>query len=86
MSKRRRSYHRKKLNAFKLKKGTTYTIVSVVLFSIAGVLLVSLLQPDSPMLSVVASNMTTWFGQLVFVIPIILISLGLLFFRLKMFF
>ncbi|MCR4263931.1 MAG: DNA translocase FtsK [Candidatus Roizmanbacteria bacterium] len=86
MSKRRRSYHRKKLNAFKLKKGTTYTIVSVVLFSIAGVLLVSLLQPDSPVLSIVASNMTTWFGRLAIVIPIILISLGLLFFRLKMFF
>ena len=86
MAKRRRSYHRKKLNAFKLKKGTTYTIVSVVLFSVAGVLLVSLLQPNSPILSIVASNMTSWFGQLAFVIPIILISLGLLFFRLKMFF
>src|SRR3989344_6819183 len=84
--KRRRNYKRRKLNAFKLKPGTTYTVISVSLFAIAGIMLVSLLQPDSAVLSVVSSNMTVWFGKLAILIPVILISLGLLFFRLKMFF
>ena len=80
----RRKHYRKKIK-FKLRKETVYTICAMLLFASAGVIAVSFFQPDNPFLGKLYQVLAESFGLFSFFIPIMLISLGFLFFRIKIF-
>lgn len=74
---------RRKFAGFKLKPGTVYTIVGVLLMAAGAIGLTSLFQADAPVLSELQFLMTDWFGVLAYVVPILLFSLAFVFFRFK---
>lgn len=80
---KRKSGRRRKFVGFKLKPGTVYTIIGVLLVAAGAIGLTSLFQPDAPVLSQLQFLMTDSFGVLAYVIPILLFSLAFVFFRFK---
>ena len=74
---------RRKFVGFKLKPGTIYTIVGVLLVAAGAIGLTSLFQADAPVLSELQLLMTDSFGVLAYIVPILLFSLAFVFFRFK---
>jgi hypothetical protein len=81
--KRHSGGRRRKFAGFKLKPGTIYTIVGVLLIAAGAIGLTSLFQADAPVLSELQLLMTDSFGVLAYVVPILLFSLAFVFFRFK---
>lgn len=80
---RRRKYRRRKIFAFKLRKQTVYTIATIVLFAAASFISISFFQPEPLVLGRIQSLTISYFGLLGFLIPFLLVSLGLVFLRFK---
>lgn len=82
-AKRRRTYHRRGMFKFKLKKETIYTIAALMLFAAAGIVAIAPFQSDSFILRSIFQYTRTYFGILAYGLPLLLFSIGLLFFRLR---
>lgn len=78
---KRRSYRRRKIAKFQLRSDTIYTITAILLLGMAGLLVTAHFQPGGSMLDVVREQMEYWFGVLSLFVPIILLSVSLLLFR-----
>jgi DNA segregation ATPase FtsK/SpoIIIE, S-DNA-T family len=81
-AKKKRSYKRRSKNNFKLKKETVYTVAAIWFWLIAGMITLSFFG-DGPVLEKVRNELRANFGWGMFVLPPYLVSLSLLFFRLK---
>jgi len=79
----RRTYHRRRLPKFKLKTSTVYTIVSVLFIGAAGILTTAFFQTDGSLLAEMHTMTTYWFGVLGLFVPVVLLSIGLLFLRIN---
>ena len=82
----RKSYRRRKLPKFKLKKETIYTVTSVVFFAVAALLFTALFHPTSSMLRQANELLRAYFGVLSYLLPLLIVSIAFLFLRLKVFF
>ena len=80
--KRRKYRRRKKLFSFKPKQETVYTLVAIGLFAAASIIFFSLRDDQSP-LALVRINLVEYIGWGIILLPIILISIGLLLLKLK---
>lgn len=80
---RRRKYTRRKgLFKFRLKQGTVYTICALILFAAAFLIGLSI-WTSAPLLLQLRTLIESYLGWEIYLLPILLLSLGLLFLRLK---
>ena len=80
---RKRKYtRRRKLFKFRLKTDTIYTIFSLILFAGAGLSMLAF-QESSPLLKDVRQTLINYIGWEIYLLPLIFISFGLIFLRLK---
>lgn len=79
---KKRSYHRRSKSNFKLKKETIYTVSAIWFWLIAGMITLSFFG-DGAVLERLRTELRGNFGWGMFVIPPYLVSLSLLFFKLK---
>lgn len=80
--KSRRKYHRRSRFGVKLKKQTVYTVAAIWLWLFAAVICLSFFG-EGEMLSVLRDALSRHFGWVMYVLPLFLISLSTLFFKIK---
>ena len=78
----RRKYHKRKGFGVKLKKQTVYTVAAIWFWLFAGFICLSFFGEGS-MLSSLRSDLTNHFGWMMYLLPVLLISLSTLFFKVK---
>lgn len=79
---RRRHTRRSKLFKFRLKKGAVYTICALILFAAAALIGLSI-WTTTPLLLQLRALIESYIGWEIYLLPILLVSLGLVFLRLK---
>lgn len=84
--KRRHRGRRKRFFKFKLRNETIYSITAVIFFAAAAIIAVSFFQQDTPILIKINNLVMEYFGYLGYFVPTLLISLGFICFRVKLFF
>lgn len=82
-SRRHTSYRRRKFAPLKLRPETIYSLVGVLMLVVASLVVVSFFQQDALLLSEIHTQVLDWFGLLGLFLPILLVSVSLVFFRLK---
>jgi DNA segregation ATPase FtsK/SpoIIIE, S-DNA-T family len=81
--KEKKKVRRGRRRSHKLKPGTIYTIFGVVLLALGGLTITSFVQDGAPLLGELRALLVDYLGILAFVVPIVLWSMALAFFRFK---
>lgn len=83
MAHRRRSYRKRRLFKFKLRKETIYTIFGLALLAIGSLFILSFKSGNS--FSAISALLSAYFGFLGIIFPFVLIFFGFMLLRLKLF-